>query len=126
VSAVVLSIKPLFVDLIFKGEKIFEYRKRRFRRNNITKIIIYATRPISRIVGEAKIKSVLVENPADLWFRTSKFSGVEKSFYDDYFSSCNIAIAYELYDIIQYDIPQKLSEVGLAFAPQSYVYIDVN
>lgn len=35
---VLMSIKPEYAERIFKGEKIYEYRKRRFKRNDVEKI----------------------------------------------------------------------------------------
>jgi predicted transcriptional regulator len=122
-AAVVFSIKPQFTDLIFGGQKIFEYRKRQIKREDIDKIIIYATSPISKIVGEAKIKRIIVDTPAALWYATSQFSGIDKKFYDEYFSKCGTAIAYELCDVLQYNKPKSLNEVGLTFAPQSFAYL---
>ena len=51
---VILSIKPEFVEKIFSGEKQYEYRKVLFKQK-VDTVYIYASRPISKIVGEFKI-----------------------------------------------------------------------
>ena len=48
---VILSIKPEFVEKIFSGEKQYEYRKILFKQK-VDTVYIYASRPISKIVGE--------------------------------------------------------------------------
>ena len=42
---VLLSIKPEFVEAIFSGEKLYEYRKAIFKKN-VTTVVIYATKPV--------------------------------------------------------------------------------
>lgn len=48
---VLLSIKPTYVQRIFEGSKKYEFRRVIFKENNIDKIIVYASAPISKIVG---------------------------------------------------------------------------
>ena len=55
---VILSIKPEFVEKIFSGEKQYEYRKILFKQKADT-VYIYASRPISKIIGEFKIDEIL-------------------------------------------------------------------
>ena len=58
-DTVLLSIRPEFVEMILNGEKHFEYRRIPFRRENINRMIIYATSPVCRVVGECLIDGVL-------------------------------------------------------------------
>ena len=39
---------------ILNGTKTFEYRKNRFRRQNIDSIVIYATSPVMKVIGEVQ------------------------------------------------------------------------
>ena len=82
---VLLSIKPQFVDEIFNGNKRYEYRKSIFRNPNVRSIIIYATMPVGKIVGEFDIEEILEEHPKTLWEKTKKYSGVSEEFYNHYF-----------------------------------------
>ena len=50
-----LSINPEFVESILNGTKLFEYRKFRCR-EDVDKIIIYATAPQKQVVAEAEIE----------------------------------------------------------------------
>lgn len=121
---VVFSIKPQFAEAILKGIKKFEYRKKQLRRTNIRKILIYSTKPVSAIVGEAEIRRIWVDVPDQVWDCTKEHSGIQKDFYDEYFSGTNLAVAYELCNVRQYNIPKSLHEVGLAYIPQSFAYVE--
>ena len=57
---VILSIKPEFVEKIFSGEKQYEYRKILFKQK-VDTIYIYASRPVSKIVGEFKIDDIVYQ-----------------------------------------------------------------
>ncbi|MDO7464484.1 ASCH domain-containing protein [Acinetobacter baumannii] len=121
---VLLSIKPEFADKILSGEKKFEFRKSIFKREGIQTIIIYATMPVGKVIGEFDIEKILLDEPELIWHRTSKSSGISKSFFDSYFSDRTKAYAIEVRSVRKYEIPQELSELrnGLK-APQSFAYI---
>ena len=48
-----LSIKPEFVNEILAGNKKYEYRKKIFKQD-IDAIVIYASMPMGKIIGEFK------------------------------------------------------------------------
>ncbi len=119
---ILLSINPQHVDNIIKGIKKFEYRTR-VAKKDVKAILVYCTYPTKKVVAEVKIKTILSDTPAKLWERTKQFSGIEKDFYDKYFSGHEIAYAYELGEIIKYVRPKELIEFGCKFAPQSFIYV---
>ena len=49
-----LSIKPEYAEKILKGEKLVEFRIVAFAQE-VSKIFIYATSPVCRIVGEFEV-----------------------------------------------------------------------
>ena len=81
---VILSIKPEFVEKIFSGEKQYEYRKILFKQK-VDTVYIYASRPISKIVGEFKIDEILCDTPENIWKETKRQSGVTRNFFDKYY-----------------------------------------
>lgn len=119
---ILLSINPEHVENIISGKKKFEFRKTRCR-SSIDKIIIYATSPVMRIVGEAVVKNTIIDIPEKVWDLTSKHSGLSKSFFDKYYLNKEYAVAYELSNVQLYKKPLKLEDLGLSYAPQSFVYI---
>lgn len=121
---VILSIKPVFVEKIFSGEKKYEYRKQGFGKN-INKIYIYATSPICRIVGEFVIDGILKGNPETVWGKTKNYSGLTKEFYDNYFENRNLSYAFKISSLIKYsEVINPCDIIDNFIAPQSFRYID--
>lgn len=123
-SAIILSIKPQYVEQILCGKKKYEYRKRLCKKD-INKIYLYATNPIKKVVGEVEIISKLEEEKETLWNITKQYSGVTYEEYCDYFSTKEVAYAYQLGDVTKYNEPKPLTDFGIEFSPQSYLYFDL-
>lgn len=121
-STILLSIHPEFVDKIMTGEKRFEFR-RVIAKRNPNKIIIYSTSPVCKVIGEAEVEDIIIDNPEKVWKETKKFSGVEKEFYVEYFDNRDLAVAYKLKNVIKYISPIDLKDFGIKVAPQSFVYV---
>lgn len=121
---ILISIKPEYVNEILSGRKKYEYRKVKAKKDNVDKMIIYATAPIMKVVAEVEILKILEDTPYLIWENTKEYSGINKSFYDKYYENRNIAIAYQLGKIEKYDEPKELSDLGISYSPQSFIYID--
>ena len=119
-----LSINPEYVASIFQGKKLYEYRKFRCR-DDVDKIIIYATAPQKKVVGEVEIADIVEGDILAVWHRTKKYSGITYKFFRQYYKGKKRAIAYQLKNLIIYDKPLTLEEIGVSCAPQSYQYISV-
>lgn len=117
-----LSINPEHVENILNGSKQFEFRKIKCK-SDVDKIIIYSTSPVGRVVGEVEVLEVIEDTPEKVWNITAEYSGITKRFYDQYFEHREKAIAYKLGEVKKYREPLKLSDFGISFAPQSFVYI---
>lgn len=122
-AAMLLSIKPQFVEKILDGTKKYEFRTRKCR-NDIRKVLLYATAPKSMVVGEAEIEDVLVGSPTEIWEETSQWSGISASFFEEYYRNRNEAVAYKLRNVISYAAPKPLTEYGVTHVPQSFIYLD--
>jgi predicted transcriptional regulator len=116
---VILSIKPEFVAEIKAGRKCFEFRKTIFK-EKVEKVYIYASSPISKVVGEFQPVDILSGPPAVIWKQTQKEAGITKAFYDTYFNGKPVAYAIVIQNLKIYDIPKELP----FHAPQSFRYID--
>lgn len=120
---VLLSIKPEYVQEIIKGNKKFEYRKRIFK-EDVKSVVIYSTMPVGKIIGEFKIDKILNDSPIELWNKTSKYAGISKISFMDYFSGRNDGFAIEIKEFIKYQEPINPKEINDNFvAPQSYKYL---
>lgn len=119
---VLLAIKPEFVKKIFSGIKKYEYRKVIFTKK-VDKVIIYASSPISKIVGEFTIDSIVKGKPDKVWEETKDYAGITESYFKDYFKGKDTAYAIKIRDYCKYSKPLSLKEVGVQYAPQSFSYL---
>jgi predicted transcriptional regulator len=121
---VMLSIKPVFVEAIFNGNKKFEYRKAIFKNKDIKTIVVYSTMPVGKIIGEFDIETILEEHPSTLWNQTKKYSGVTSKFYYDYFNGRDKGFAIKIKSVNKYDNPICPYDIYENFtAPQSFKYL---
>lgn len=117
---VILSIKPEFVEKIFSGEKRYEYRKVSFKQD-IDTVYIYASRPVSKIVGEFKIADIIIGDSGYVWKRTKDYGGVTKTFYDSYYKGKCKSVAIEIKNPVKYNKPVPLNSERYKI-PQSFIY----
>lgn len=123
-STILLAIKPRYVDLILSGKKKFEYR-RKVPAQSVDKIIIYASSPIKKVVGEVNVTGTFSMSVSQLWNRTNSFSGITRIEFHKYFAGCKIAHAFILGKPIKYKHHKELSYYGISRAPQSFLYIKI-
>ena len=122
---VIMSIKPCFCDSIFKGLKLYEYRKKVFSRTDVDKAYIYASKPISKIVGYFTIKRIISDTPSMIWSQTHEHGGITKKQFQEYFQGHSVAHAIEIDEVIKLDTPIEPKEVIKNFtAPQNYCYFE--
>lgn len=119
---VLLAIKPEFAEKIFSGVKRYEYRKAIFTKK-VVKVLIYASSPVSKIVGEFTIDNIVKGKPEKVWQETKDYSGITVSYFQDYFKGKDIAYAIKIKDYYKYNKPLTLKDVGVQYAPQSFVYL---
>lgn len=121
---VLLSIKPEYAEKILLGEKRFEFRKSVFKNPEVRTVVIYATMPIGKIIGEFDFDEVLSDEPKEIWTLTSKFSGITKKFFNEYFDGKKLAHAIKVSRVRRYETPISLkSLIPSGMAPQSFCYI---
>lgn len=106
-TAILLSIKPNFVDKILAGEKYFEFRKRTLGQC-VGKIVIYSSSPVCAVVGEAEVAEILSDTPINIWNTTKNQSGIDAKFFFDYFNDKSVAYAYKLKNAKKYTKPKNL------------------
>lgn len=120
---VLLSIKPQFAVKIFDGTKKFEFRKSIFKNSKINTVVVYASSPMQKVIGEFTFDEIMEENPEVLWEKTKKHSGITKEFFDEYFFNREKAFAIRVKETSKYKTPMDLIDFDLNFAPQSFVYL---
>lgn len=120
---VILSIKPEFANKIFNGSKKYEFRRSIFKNPSVKKIIVYASSPIQKVIGEFEIDSILMDDLDSLWKRTKKHSGISKEFFFSYFSQKEIGYAIKIKKTKKYKTPLCLRRDFRIIPPQSYAYV---
>jgi len=121
-KTILMSIHPNYIDLILSGQKTIEYRKT-CPREQVGKILLYATNPVKRIVAEADCGKILKMPPKILWKHTQDQGGISDEEYKNYFKGHIVGAGIELMNVKVYDDPQMLHHYGIGRAPQSWMYI---
>jgi|ERR1043165_4845656 predicted transcriptional regulator len=123
-TCVLLSIKPEFAEAILCGEKKFEFRKVMFQRPGIERVIIYASDPTQKVVGEFEIEEVIHGSPGRVWEMAGSEGGVSKTFFSSYYGQRKVAYALKIRSTKKYRTPLELSRFhGNIRPPQSFVYL---
>lgn len=121
---VLLSIKPEFVEKIFNGTKSYEFRRTLFKNQDIQSIIVYASSPVKKVIGEFLIDHIIEENISSLWEMTKHKSGIEKEYFLEYFKGKEKGYAIKIKSTIKY---KTYLDINLDFGvrpPQSFLYIE--
>jgi len=123
-TSVLLSIKPEFVEKIFSGLKRYEFRRVIFKSKNVSKVVVYASHPVQRVVGEFEVGGILALSRRQLWQHTKEYSGIAKTYFDDYFADKETAYAIKIKDARRYERPMTLKYLcPSAHPPQSFMYL---
>lgn len=117
-----LSINPEHIENILSGKKLFEFRKVRCKQE-VDKIIIYATAPQKMVVAEAEIEEIIEDEINEVWKQTKEFAGISYEFFRAYYKGKKKAVAYRLRNVEAYEQPRPLAEYGIQYPPQSFIYL---
>ena len=123
-KAILLSIKPRFVDQILAGNKRVEFR-RSWPSNDIGAMVLYSSSPIQRLVGVAYIDRIVQTDPAGLWELAQQHGGgLEYEELIEYFEGKKTAfgILIKSVDIASVHIDPKTIFQNFR-PPQSYQYL---
>ncbi|MEX1193039.1 MAG: hypothetical protein WEA99_13810 [Brumimicrobium sp.] len=83
---VLLSIKPEFTEKPFNATKHFKSRRTIFKNRDVSKVVVYASAPISKVIGEFEVDHIIQKGLDELWDETKDFSGISKDYFDQYFT----------------------------------------
>lgn len=120
---VLLSIKPEFAEKIFSGEKKYEFRRTIFKNKAVKKVVVYASAPVQKVIGEFEIDQIISKEPSELWQQTKDGSGISEEFFFQYFTDKSTAFAIKVKSVKRYKKPLCIREDFHTSPPQSFVYI---
>lgn len=119
---VVLSIKPEFAFKIFDGTKKFEFRKSIFKNDKIKTIIVYASSPVQKVIGEFEIDKIINKDLETLWGMTQTRSGISEDYFYQYFADKQHGFAIKVKKTKKYKTPKCLRTDFNLLPPQSFAY----
>jgi len=121
----IFSLTPKWIEKILSGKKTFELRRRPPKISQPTISYLYETRPHSRIRARCLLGPVISDSPNLLWRIVGDHCGVERSFFESYFSGLEEAHALPITQVMdlgsQFTLP-RLRAVGF-HPPQAWAYV---
>ena len=123
-SAILLSVKPKFANLIVEGSKLVELR-RTVPAQAVGTIAIYSSSPVQSIVALADVKETIEASPSKLWsIAKDNGGGLTRTELMAYFDSKKTGFALMLGNVRVYSKPVKPVKIFKPFsAPQSFRYL---
>jgi predicted transcriptional regulator len=121
---VLLSIKPEFAKLIFDGTKKFEFRKAIFKNEDVKTIVVYASSPMQKVIGEFEIERIISDSLENLWKKTQHHAGINEDYFYQYFSQRESGFAIQIKKPKRYKTPLSLKENFNVTPPQSFLYLN--
>ena len=119
-----MSIKPVFAEKIFTGKKKYEFRRTIFKRADIRYAMVYASAPVSKVIGEFEIGTIISADLGTLWGKTRSSSGITEEDFFRYFNNRDYGYAIKINRPVKYRSPLSAQgDLGI-MPPQSYAYID--
>lgn len=121
---VLLSVKPQFAEAILAGKKTFEFRRAVFRRD-VSTVVLYASSPTRKVVGEFTIDRVLSLRLDALWESTQNGGAIGREYFDRYFDGRSAGYALKVKRVRRYRSPLCLRrDFGISHPPQSFRYLE--
>lgn len=120
---VLMSIKPEFAEKIFQGKKKFEFRRTIFKNPDIRTVVVYASYPVMKVIGEFEIDHIMEKDIASLWSKTQKHSGISKECFFNYFNKKESGFAIKIKSVKRYQQPKSITLDFNVMPPQSFLYL---
>jgi len=120
-TPVLMSINPQYVKAIQSGNKLIEFRKRRFTKK-VKNILVYETAPLMAVVGYFEIKDIYIGTPEEIWKKYSKIGEITKVEYFNYYTESDIAVGISINEYFPFIKSIDLRKYKIK-PPQSFMYL---
>jgi predicted transcriptional regulator len=98
--SIVLSVAPRWINLLLSGQKTIELRRRGppdvYARS---RILLYATKPVSAIVATCEADGIIRSSPNELWDSLGRESGCSEAEFFEYFSGLSLGSAIRIVNV---------------------------
>ena len=126
-NSILLSLKPCYADLVFKGLKKAELRKRITPLMKNCDVFIYVSSPVKRLRGGFRVGHVWSGTPEEVWDHVSELAGVDKCDFDAYYAGRTIVHALQITNVWEHKNPPSLKSLRDRLTnfvvPQSWRYV---
>lgn len=121
---VLMSIKPVYAELIKSGQKTIELRRIAPKVNTGDVLVIYESSPVKRVTSFCEIESMVVTEPSKLWEIAKNTVGLTYDSFLKYFDGKTQAVGIKLGRVQRLSNPKELCVISKDLkAPQSYRYL---
>jgi predicted transcriptional regulator len=118
-----MAIHPGYADAILDGRKRVEFRKRSLA-VDVSTVLMYATAPVKRIVGEFTVDRTLTTSPEELWGAVGSVGVIDEASYTAYFAGFHTATGILVSAPRRYHVAIPLAALDpTPAAPQSVTYL---
>lgn len=125
--SIVLSVRPPMAEALMSGLKKHEFRRVRPRINRGDIVYVYATSPVSAILGTFTCGEISEGKPESLWRSLRASEHTPRETFEDYFAESELAAAIEVLEPEPWSEPLHLRAIRRQVAtfspPQSYRFV---
>ena len=126
-TPLLFSLKPHYANLVFKGLKQAELRRRITPFMENRDVYIYVSSPVQRLRGGFRVEHVWRGSPDEIWNKVSELASIDKRDFDAYYAGRTIAYALKITDVREFEYPPDLTTLRKRFprfvVPQSWRYV---
>ncbi len=121
-----MSIHPEHVEAIFEGKKRIEFRKKPIG-GDVTHIVVYATHPVSAVVGAFSVQGQETCGIMHLWSHFCPIAGISLDQFTEYYGSSVNGTGIRIGEVYQSGCSLEIEKLfGLSRPPQSFQYIEAS
>ena len=126
-TPILLSLRPVYADLVFRGLKKAELRRRIATDMEGRDVFIYVSSPDQRLRGGFTVDKVWSGTPETIWEQVSTLAQIDRKTFDLYYAGCSVAFALGITSVWEYKTPSSLATLRKRFdgfvVPQSWRYL---
>ena len=120
---VLMPIQPQYANPIIEGRKKVEFRKTKFR-TPPSHVVIYASSPISCVVGYFEVTHVEIARVDALWEKYSTVGCIGEDDFVAYYGERDEGVVLGVGEVVVLAEPIPLEDLGLSSRPpQSFCYV---
>lgn len=86
-------------------------------------MLIYATAPVQKVVGEFNIRETVVDAPDAIWDEYGSVGVIDRDSFGAYYSTSDHAVAFIVDKATRYARPKALKDLAALSIPQSFYYL---